>query len=100
VATPIAKVPASAVALRNLATPAVSTATFGGATMPALVLSQGSRSAIFYDLSTPPPVLHTAEPGAAKFTEGSSWRHSSVLGAYSDAELTSVLAYLRAVVNP
>jgi hypothetical protein len=35
-----------------------------------------------------------------KIAEGSAWRHSSVIGAYNDAELTSILAYLREVIKP
>ena len=29
-----------------------------------------------------------------------AWRHSSVIGAYNDAELAAILAYLRAVIKP
>jgi mono/diheme cytochrome c family protein len=100
VAAPIAKVPADAAALRALATPAVSTATLNGERMPALVLSKGSKTVIFYDLTTPPPVLHTAEPATVTIAEGSGWSHSSVIGAYDDGELGAILAYLRAVVKP
>jgi mono/diheme cytochrome c family protein len=100
VATPIMKVPMNAGALRALLTPNVSTVTLGGESMPALVLSRGIKSVVFYDLTLPPPVLHTADPATVKLTDGSAWRHSSVLTAYSDSELNSVLAYLRAVSNP
>jgi hypothetical protein len=36
---------------------------------------------VFYDLTTPPPVLVTAEPSAVRISDGSSWRMlpSSVL---------------------
>src|SRR6516225_5028023 len=48
---------------------------------PALVISKGSRNVVFYDLTTPPPVLVTAEPSAVRISDGSSWRMlpSSVL---------------------
>lgn len=98
VATPIAKVPADAAALRALATASVATAMMGGETMPALVVSKTSRAVIFYDLTAPPPVLRTVEPGAVQITERSGWKHSSAMGTYSDSELASILAYLRAVV--
>jgi mono/diheme cytochrome c family protein len=99
VAAPIANVPANAQALRNLATPQTSTANLAGESMPALVLSKGTRNVIFYDLSTPPPVLRTVEPAGVRLTDGSSWRHSAVIGGYNDAELGAVLAYLRAAVS-
>jgi hypothetical protein len=35
-----------------------------------------------------------------KFTDGSKWRHSSVIGAYNDSELAAILDYLRAVIKP
>jgi mono/diheme cytochrome c family protein len=100
VAAPIVNVPADARALKALATPNVKTATMGSETMPALVLSEGKQRTLFYDLTTSPPVQLTAEPGAVKFADGARWQHSSAIAAYSDAELTAVLAYLRAVVNP
>jgi mono/diheme cytochrome c family protein len=100
VATPIGKVPADVVALRALATPAVVTARMGGESMPGLMVGKTSRGVMFYDLSTPPPVLRTADPGAVEITQGSAWKHSSVIGAYNDSELASILAYLRAVVKP
>jgi len=99
VATPIAKVPADVAALRALATPAVGTATMGGESMPALMVGKTGRGVIFYDLTTPPPVLRTADPAAVQTVPGSAWRHSSVIGTYNDGELASILAYLRAVVK-
>ena len=99
VATPIAKVPTDVAGLRALA-PVVSTATWNGETMPALVLSKGARAVIFYDLTSPPPVLRTVEPSAVKIAEGSGWKHSSMLSAYNDAELASILNFLRSAVKP
>jgi mono/diheme cytochrome c family protein len=96
VATPIAKVPASAAALKALATPGVKTATMNGESMPVLMLSDTKQGALFYDLTSVPPVERNAEPGSVKFADGSSWRHASVMGAYNDAELSAILAYLRA----
>lgn len=97
VATPMAKVPESVAALKSLATPAVKTATMGGESMPALVLSDTKQGTLFYDLTSAPPVERNAEPGAAKFTDGSAWRHSSAIAGYSDAELDAILTYLRSV---
>lgn len=100
VASPIARVPETVAALKALATPDVKTAATAGESMPALVLREGRQDTLFYDLTSAPPVQRNAEPGSVKFTNGSNWRHSSVIGAYSDAELAAVLAYLRAVTKP
>ena len=100
VATPISELPASVPALRALATPRVATVSVGRESMPALMVSKTSRNVIFYDLTVPPPVLRTLEPAAAQTTDGSSWRHASAIGSYNDAELGSILTYLRAVIKP
>lgn len=100
VATPISQIPADVAALRALATSGVRTATVGGEAMPALIVSQTKTHAQFYDLTSAPPVLRTVDPGALKVTEGSAWRHASVIGAYNDAELASILAFLREAIKP
>ncbi len=99
VTTPIAKIPADAAALRSLATPDVRTATVDGEAMPALIVSQGKTRALFYDLTSVPPVLRTVDPGALKVTQGSSWRHALVIGAYNNADLASILVYLREAIK-
>jgi mono/diheme cytochrome c family protein len=99
VAAPIGKVPDTAAQLKSLATPRVSTVTASGETMPALVLANKSQSVLFYDLTTPPPVLRTQTPGSIQVRDGSNWRHSTVIGTYKDDELMTILEYLRAVVN-
>jgi mono/diheme cytochrome c family protein len=78
VATPIAKVPADAATLKALSTPQVSTATLGSEAMPALVVSQKTSAVMFYDLTTPPPVLRTEAPASVQTRDGSPWRHASV----------------------
>ena len=100
VATPIANIPADAAALRALATPDVRTVTVDGESMPALIVSQAKTRALFYDLTSAPPVLRTVDPGALKVAEGTAWRHASVIRSYSDAELASILTYLRVVIKP
>jgi mono/diheme cytochrome c family protein len=100
VTTTISKIPADAAALRALATPDVRTATVDGEAMPALIVSQGKTRALFYDLTSVPPVLRTVDPDALKVTEGSAWRHVSVISAYNDAELASILVYLPEVIKP
>jgi mono/diheme cytochrome c family protein len=100
VATPMAKVPADIAALKGLSTPQVSTAALGAESMPALVVSKKASLVIFYDLTSPPPVLRTEAPASVQTRDGSTWRHASVIGAYSDAELSAILSYLRAVLKP
>lgn len=100
VATPIAQVPGSVVALKALATPDVKTGTLDGESMPVLVLSDRKQGVLLYDLTSVPPVERNALPGTATFKNGSPWRHSSVMAAYSDADLEAILVYLRAVVQP
>jgi mono/diheme cytochrome c family protein len=99
VTTPISKIPADAAALRALATPDIRTATVDGEAMPALIVSQGKTRALFYDLTSVPPVLRTVDPGTLKVAEGSSWKHSAVIGAYNDAEFTSILGFLREAIK-
>jgi mono/diheme cytochrome c family protein len=96
VATPIASIPADVPALRNLATPEVHTAAIGGDSMPVLVVSEGKSRTIIYDLTSAPPVLRTEDPARVKLAAGSAWQHSSLMGSYNDAELSAILAYLKA----
>jgi mono/diheme cytochrome c family protein len=99
VATPIVNIPADAAALRALASPDVHTATMDGEAMPALMVCQGKTRALFYDLTSAPPVLRTVDPGAVKVSDGSNWRHAAVIGAYNDVQLNTMLAYLREAIK-
>lgn len=99
VANPIATVPSSAAALRALATPRVRSAALGEETMPVLVVSDTKRGTILYDLISAPPVQRSLEPGTAKITEGSNWKHASFIASYNDAELSAILNYLRAAIR-
>ncbi|HYL34771.1 MAG TPA: c-type cytochrome [Bryobacteraceae bacterium] len=97
IASPMQKIPENVAALKQLETPGVSTATLdqdGAGTFPALVLTQSQETKV-YDLTLAPPVLRTVPKAAIKIVAGSSWRHASVLTAYSDAELEFILAFLR-----
>jgi mono/diheme cytochrome c family protein len=100
VATPIARVPSSVEALRELSTPLVSTGIAAGESMPILMISNRTDAVMFYDLTTPPPVLRTMAPAGLQIVEGSAWRHSSVTGGYSTSELSTILEYLRTVARP
>jgi mono/diheme cytochrome c family protein len=100
VAAPIQQLPVSVAALKSLATPNVKTGTLDSESMPVLVLSESKQSTLFYDLTSAPPVERNAQPGAVKLADGSSWRHSSVISAYNDAELGAILTYLREAIKP
>lgn len=97
VAEPLTAIPDTAGALRRLKTPKVSTVTFAGESMPALVLRHGAKRTIFYDLTSPPPVRRNVATASVTIKAGNHWRHSSVIKTYSDAELKDILTYLRAV---
>ena len=98
VATPIASIPVNVSALRSLATPGVRTAVIDGDSMPVLVVSAAKRRTIVYDLTSAPPVLRTEDPARVKLSSGSAWQHSALMGSYSDAELSAILAYLKAAI--
>ena len=86
--------------MRALETPRVSTASSMGESMPALVVSRGKLRTIYFDLTSAPPVQRSADTPDVEVTAGGSWKHSAVIAAYSDAELSSIAAYLRAVAVP
>jgi len=96
VAPPFASIPETLEAMKSLATPRVVTARAAGESMPALIMARRAQEVVFYDLASAPPVLRTLAPDAVQITEGSSWRHASALGPYTDTELAAVLAFLRA----
>jgi mono/diheme cytochrome c family protein len=97
VTPPIHDVPLAVAALKALKTPRVVTVTVTGESMPALLVAKKAATVTFYDLTLPPPVLRTTAPAAFSSAEGSGWTHASVMSAYSDADLSAVLAFLRAV---
>lgn len=96
VALPIANVPANAAALHQVTAAKVETATAEGDSFPAIVLNRGAQPKL-YDLTTTPPVLRSFPNGGVTFKAGSSWKHEKMLAPYSDAELDSILTFLRAV---
>jgi mono/diheme cytochrome c family protein len=99
VAAPIARIPGSAAALRSLIQPGVVTVSVAGETMSALVLSRKAQEVMFYDLAGLPPVLRTVAPKEIAIGATADWRHGAALGDYTDAELSAVLSYLRAIVD-
>ena len=101
VSEPLVEVPVSAEALRRLETSdGLSTVTLKGESMPAVIVSRGTRRSLFYDLTVPPPVLRTVESDALQIEQGSSWQHNQSLGTYNDEELEKILAYLGEALQP
>jgi hypothetical protein len=64
------------------------------------VVAKGALQTKVYDLTKPPPVLRTFPSKSIQLKEGSSnWSHASAMSSYQDADLDSVLAFLRAVAK-
>jgi cytochrome c553 len=100
VTDPIAKIPENAAALRALPSPQVLTATAEGDSFPVLVIAKGGTQTKVYDLTLPPPVLRSFPSSAVQLQAGSAWHHATIIASYQDADLDSVLAFLRAVIRP
>lgn len=83
--------------LRNLATPDVRIAVVDGDRFPALIVSQGGRRTVVYDLTTLPPVMRTVDATALKIDGPAAWHHPTA--AYNDAELAAILDFLRATIH-
>jgi len=100
ISDPIEHVPESPAALRALATPHVRAFKAGTESFPAVVVKNSGGEAIVYDLTSSPPVRRMFYEIKPQLADGSAWRHAAVIQSYSDSELESVLAFLRAVVKP
>jgi len=96
---PITKAPDNAAAMRSLATPHVRTASADGDSFPVVIVKNSTSEVILYDLTSPPPVRRMFSGGAVKIADGSNWRHNSVIQSYTDAEIESMLVFLKAVVR-
>jgi len=99
VAPAITHVPESVAALRSLPTPGLKTAAIDGENIPALIIGQVRGETKLFDLTTVPPVLRTLPSSAVKLMERSAWRHSTVLGAYTNPDLELILSFLRATAQ-
>ncbi len=66
-----------------------------GESFPALVVEQNDAGTKLFDLTLPLPVLRTVPKGGVSFSSGSGWDHAKAAAKYTDAELASILAYLR-----
>ncbi|MEO8097669.1 MAG: c-type cytochrome [Acidobacteriota bacterium] len=96
VAAPIHDVPLGVAGLKALKTPRVVTATVAGEALPALVVARKAAGVSFYDLTSSPPVLRSVLAAEFESRDGTGWQHSNVIRAYSDADLGTILGFLRA----
>jgi mono/diheme cytochrome c family protein len=64
---------------------------------PALPVSASGAIVTVYDLSSPLPVLRTFPAKEIRLTPNAAWNHADTLRAFNDAELNSILSFLRAV---
>jgi mono/diheme cytochrome c family protein len=78
--------------LRAVASDRVRMALIDGDRFPALIVSQGGRRTVVFDLTTLPPVLRTVDAGSLKIDGPAQWRHPTA--AYNDSELGSILDFL------
>jgi mono/diheme cytochrome c family protein len=67
------------------------------APFPALPVAASGAVVTVYDLSPPLPVLRTFAAGEIRLTPNAGWNHAGTLRAFTDAELNSILSFLRAV---
>src|SRR5262249_52398516 len=100
IAGPIAVIPESPTALREIPAARVSTATVDGESFPALLVRKDANEISLYDLTVPPPVLRHFPPATVSLQDGTTCRHSSAVAAYQDPQLENVLAFLRNAVRP
>jgi mono/diheme cytochrome c family protein len=91
----ITKIPSVIAGLREPEMPNVRTARVGADRFPTLIVSEGGKRTVLYDLSILPPVLRTINSGDVGIGDYNAWLHSTVTKAYSDSELASILAFLR-----
>jgi mono/diheme cytochrome c family protein len=92
----VAKPPASAADVRNAKASNVRLAvTASGERFPALPVDRKATGVSVYDLTGTPPVLRSFTPAELKLQEGAAWTHSAAIASYKDAELASIVAYLK-----
>ena len=90
--------PADAAALRAYRSEHVQRAAIqNDAPFPALPVTTSGSTVTFYDLSALFPVLRTMPATEVRFTPNAGWNHADALRRFNDAELNSILSFLRAV---
>jgi mono/diheme cytochrome c family protein len=67
------------------------------ASFPALPVVTSGPTVTVYDLSTPLPVLRTLPVKEIRLTPNTAWNHADTLRDFNDAELNSILSFLREV---
>lgn len=82
--------------LRGITSDRVKIAESAGDRFPALIVTQGGRHAVLYDLTTLPPVLRTVDAASLKIGGPAAWRHP--VAAYNDSELDAIADFLRSEI--
>lgn len=95
---PIVRIPATIAGLREPDMPDVHSARIGADRFPTIVVSEGGKRTVLYDLSILPPVLRSVNSGDVGIVDYNAWLHSTVTKAYSDRDLESILAFLKSAL--
>lgn len=67
-----------------------------GARFPALLVEKTSKLVRLYDLSSPLPVLRSVQPSEfGGWNPKTTWRHDAAARGYSEAELKTILSFVR-----
>jgi mono/diheme cytochrome c family protein len=74
---------------------AVRQARAGSDAFPALLVEQKDDWTRVYDLTVAPPVLRTLAKSDLTWSSGASWKHSTAVASYSDADLQAIAGYLQ-----
>lgn len=85
----------STAGLRQKVSANVKQAVAGSLRFPALVVDRKATSISLFDVSDAPPVLRTYLPAEVRLENASGWTHATVARTYTDAELSSINAYLQ-----
>lgn len=85
----------STAGLRQKVSANVKQATAGALRFPALVVARKGTSISLFDLSDAPPVLRTFLPAELRLENAAGWTHATVTRSYTDAELSTIDAYLQ-----
>ena len=94
----VSKSPADAIALirSTTARKVVRVKVKDGESFPALRSSETKDTVKLYDLTSAPPVLRTLERSEVEsIADDPSWRHDDFVQAYTAAELSDIVSYLR-----
>ena len=85
----------STAGLRQKVSANVKQAVAGSLRFHALVVDRKNSATTLFDVSDAPPVLRTYPAAEVRLENGAGWTHARVARSYTDAELSSIDAYLQ-----